>query len=147
MKVLLLKDVKSLGVAGEIKDVKDGYGQNFIINKGYGKLATQNVIKQYEAQQKRLAVKKEEEIKTLQEKAKIIEKKGIKILKKVGANGSLFGAITKDEIVQELAKEKIDIDKKTIELQANIKATGIYDVSLKLGHGVVAKLQLEVGSL
>ena len=58
MKVLLIKDVKSLGKAGEIKEVKDGYGNNFLIGKGLAKAATPDVIRQYEAAQKR----KEEEL-------------------------------------------------------------------------------------
>jgi large subunit ribosomal protein L9 len=55
MKVLLIKDVKSLGKAGEIKEVKDGYGQNFLIAKGFAKLATPEVIRQFEAKKKREA--------------------------------------------------------------------------------------------
>ena len=55
MKVLLIKDVKALGKAGEIKEVKDGYGNNFLIGKGFAKAATPDVLRQYEAAQKRKA--------------------------------------------------------------------------------------------
>lgn len=53
MKVLLIKDVKALGKAGEIKEVKDGYGQNFLIAKGFAKAATNEVLRKYESDKKK----------------------------------------------------------------------------------------------
>lgn len=144
MKVLLLKDVKSLGKAGEIKDVKDGYGQNFIINKGYGKLATPNVVRQYEAKEKQALEEEKEQIKQAQELAKKLEKISIKVSKKLGANGSLFGALKKEDISEELAKKGFEIDKKNIDLDSNIKATGSYEAKIKLGFGVFCSVNVEV---
>ncbi|MGP1561365.1 MAG: 50S ribosomal protein L9 [Helicobacteraceae bacterium] len=144
MKVLLLKDVKSLGRAGEIKDVKDGYGQNFIIAKGYGKLATPAVIKQYEAEQRKLKEAKEQEAQDLRALAAKISKASVTITKKLGANGSLFGAIKKEEIADELAKQGIVIDKKDIDLSAQIKATGEYEAKVKLKYSISATLKVSV---
>ncbi len=144
MKVLLLKDVKSLGRAGEIKDVKDGYGQNFIIAKGYGKLATSAVIKQYEAEQRKLKEAKEQEAQDLRALAAKISKASVTITKKLGANGSLFGAIKKEEIADELAKQGIVIDKKDIDLSAQIKATGQYEAKVKLKYSISATLKVSV---
>ena len=62
MKVLLIKDVKGLGKAGEIKEVKDGYGNNFLIGKGFAKAATPDVLRQYEAAQKRKAEELKDEL-------------------------------------------------------------------------------------
>ena len=62
MKVLLIKDVKTLGKAGEIKDVKDGYGQNFLIGKGLAKLATPEVVENWKAEQDRMAKELKEEL-------------------------------------------------------------------------------------
>ena len=62
MKVLLIKDVKSLGKAGEIKEVKDGYGHNFLVARGYAKIATNEVLRQYEAAKKREAQELEDQI-------------------------------------------------------------------------------------
>jgi large subunit ribosomal protein L9 len=97
MKVLLIKDVKSLGKAGEIKEVKEGYGRNFLIAKGFAKLATKDVIKEWEEAQKR----KEEELKLelyeLNKEKEILENLSIDIEKKLGKNGHLYGAVTKED--------------------------------------------------
>ena len=145
MRVLLVKDVKNLGKAGEIKEVKDGYGQNFLIKKGFAKSATEVVLKEWEAEQAKIAKQKQDEIDKLNTIKKEIENLKLTIKKKLGANGSLYGAVTKDEIASTLnSLHDIDIDKKSIELKSVIKATGEYDVSIKLGHGIYAKLNVEI---
>ncbi len=145
MKVLLIKDVKNLGKAGEIKDVKDGYGRNFLVAKGFAKVGTAEVIKEWEIEQERLKAELEAEIKNLKEIEKNLKDKQIIIKRKLGANGSLFGAVTKEEIAKELKNQlNYEIDKKHVEIDKAIKATGEYDVSLKLGHGIHAKFKLLV---
>ncbi len=144
MKVLLTKDVKSLGKAGEIKEVKDGYGQNFIVGKGYGKLATADVIRQYEANKKKEQEREKAKLEELQILAKELEKASVKITKKVGANGSLFGALKKEDIAEALSAKGLEVDKKHVEIDGHIKATGIYEVSIKLGHGMHPVVQVEV---
>jgi len=144
MKVLLLKDVKGTGVRGEIKDVKDGYGNNFIIKKGFGKLATNAVIKQWEAEEKRKAeAKANEKAKLLSLKDKI-SKVTVSIKRKVGNNGSLFGAITKDEIAKELKSQKdLEIDKRWLDMKT-IKSTGLYELDVKLGFGIHSTLKVDI---
>ena len=144
MKVLLLKDVKGTGVRGEIKDVKDGYGNNFIIKKGFGKLATNAVIKQWEAEEKRKAeAKANEKTKLLSLKDKI-SKVTVSIKRKVGNNGSLFGAITKDEIAKELKSQKdLEIDKRWLDMKT-IKSTGLYELDVKLGFGIHSILKVDI---
>ncbi len=146
MKVLLIKDVKSLGKKGEIKEVKDGYGQNFLIGKGFALRATDEVIKQWEEDQ---AKAKEEEAKEIARLNEIKEKlSSIKLIlkKKLGANGSLYGAVTKDEIADALkSQEGIEIDKKSIDFGKHaLKGTGEHEVDVKLGHGIHAKLLVEI---
>jgi len=145
MKVLLIKDVKGLGKAGEVKEVKDGYGKNFLIAKGFAKLATDSVIKQYKAMQQKKAEQEAAEIERLKKLKEKIEKIKMTIKHKVGANGALFGAITNKEISEHLKKDfNIEIDKKHIEIHPPIKQTGEYEVDIKLGHGIHAKLDLIV---
>lgn len=145
MKVLLLKDIKGLGKAEEIKEVKDGYGQNFLIAKGFALKATTEVLRKHEAKKRKEAQEKSEEIAKLEQTKKEIEKIKLSITKTLGANGSLFGSITKDEIAKELLEQKnIEIDKKSIEIDKNIKATGRYKVEIKLGFGIVASLVLDI---
>lgn len=144
MKVLLIKDVKSLGKAGEIKEVKDGYGQNFLIAKGFAKAATNEVLKQFEAEQKKKAENLRLELANLEKLKEELSKITISINKAVGANGHLFGGVTKDEITHALKEQKnIDIDKKSLECDT-IKELGVYEISIKLGHAIHAKFKLEV---
>lgn len=145
MKVLLLKDVKSLGKTGDICEVKDGYGRNFIIAKGLGELATNESINKYKARQKRLKEEEEALKAKLNDVVKKLDKITLKISKKVGANGSLYGAITKEEIVQSFKDTfDIDIDKKSLELKVPIKSTGIYELDLKLGFGIHATCKIDI---
>lgn len=145
MKVLLIKDVKALGKAGEIKEVKDGYGNNFLIGKGFAKAATPDVLRQYEAAQKRKAEELQYEIANLEKLRDELAKVSVVIKKPLGANGSLFGAVTKDEIAHELeSKHRLIIDKRAIDTDGHIKSTGIYNVDVKLGHGVKAALKVQV---
>ncbi|MBF7043504.1 50S ribosomal protein L9 [Campylobacter volucris] len=144
MKVLLIKDVKSLGKAGEIKEVKDGYGQNFLIAKGFAKAATNEVLKQFEAEQKKKAENLRLELANLEKLKEELSKITISINKAVGANGHLFGGVTKDEITYALKEQKnIDIDKKSLECDT-IKELGVHEISIKLGHAIHAKFKLEV---
>jgi large subunit ribosomal protein L9 len=145
MKVLLIKDVKGLGKQGEIKEVKDGYGQNFLIGKGFALLATNEVIKKHEASERKKAAEEAAEIEQLKALEKVLSKLTLSIKRKLGANGSLFGAVTKEEIAQELELQKeISIDKKSIEIDNAIKSTGIFEITIKLGHGIHAPLKLEI---
>jgi large subunit ribosomal protein L9 len=146
MKVLLIKDVKSLGKAGEIKEVKEGYGRNFLVGKGFALHATEEVIAQWEKDQEEMKKREAEELASLKEIEKKLADIKLVIHKKLGANGSLYGAVTKDEIAHQLVDQHgIEVDKKTVELEKNaIKATGNYDISIKLGHGIHAKLNLEI---
>ena len=145
MKVLLIKDVKSLGKAGEVKEVKPGYGQNFLIKKGFAKPATPEIIAEHEAELKRRAQEEAAEIEKLQEIAQKLDKIEVIITKKVGKNGHLFGAITKEEVANALKEQHaIEIDKKAITDKMTIKTIGEHDLDLKLGHGIHAKLHVDV---
>ncbi|MDX9813285.1 MAG: 50S ribosomal protein L9 [Sulfurimonas sp.] len=145
MKVLLIKDVKSLGKAGEIKEVKDGYGKNFLIAKGFAKHATDEVVADHKEQERLAAIELEKEINALKELAKKLDSLKIVIAKKLGQTGHLFGAITKDDVATALSDQhNIEIDKKHITDKEAIKTTGLHSLDLKLGHGVHAKLHVEV---
>jgi large subunit ribosomal protein L9 len=143
MKVLLIKDVKGLGKAGEIKNAKDGYARNYLIPKGFAKLATPEVIKEWEEEQKRKKAELQAEIARLNEIKEKIESTPIIIKHKLGANGQLYGAITNKEVAEKLKEYGIDIDKKQIEMQ-QIKTVGEYNIDIKLGHGIHANLKLIV---
>jgi len=144
MKVLLIKDVKGLGKVGEVKEVKDGYGKNFLIGKGYARHATTEVLKQWEEGVALRAENESKEIKMANDMKEKIESSVFTIKHKVGANGHLIGTITNKEISLELNKFDIQIDKKQIHLENKIKTIGIYEAACKLGHGIHATAKIDV---
>ncbi|DAB28388.1 MAG: 50S ribosomal protein L9 [Sulfurimonas sp. RIFOXYD12_FULL_33_39] len=145
MKVLLIKDVKTLGKAGEVKEVKDGYGQNFLIKKGFAKHATTEILAQHKEEEKIAQENLASEISSLKELAVKLDKAEIIITKKLGQNGHLFGSITKDEVAHALLEQhNIEIDKKHITDKLSIKTVGEHDLDLKLGHAIHATLHVDV---
>ena len=145
MKVLLIKDVKSLGKVGEIKEVKDGYGKNFLIGKGFAKHATPEVIEAWNKEQEEIKKNIEEEIKIANDQKKMIDSLKLTIKHKVGGNGHLIGSITSKEISKSLKEQfNLDIDKKTIVLKNAIKTQGIYKIECKLKHSIHANLTIDV---
>ncbi len=144
MKVLLIKDVKALGKAGEIKDVKDGYGQNFLVGKGLAKLATPDVVENWKAEQARQAQELKDELTRLESEKITLEAATIRIEKTtapVGIKGSVGNVDISTAIAEQL---NIDLDKKHINLKKALKSTGIHEVDAKLGHGIHAALKVEV---
>ncbi|MDD3442870.1 MAG: 50S ribosomal protein L9 [Sulfurimonas denitrificans] len=145
MKILLIKDVKTLGKAGEVKEVKDGYGQNFLIAKGFAKHATAEILAQHKEDERIAAENLAKEIASLKDLALKLDKAEIVITKKLGQNGHLFGSITKDEVAHALLEQhNVEIDKKHITDKLSIKTAGKHDLDLKLGHGIHATLHVDV---
>lgn len=144
MKVLLVKDVKSLGKSGEIKEVKDGYGQNFLIAKGFAKLATPEVIETWNSEKERMLKEEQKEIARLEAEKKLLESSIIKIEKPsapIGIQGSVGNADISTVIKTQC---DIELDKKNIHLDKAIKSTGVHEVDVKLGHGIHASIKVEV---
>ena len=145
MKVLLTKDVKSLGKAGEIKEVADGYGKNFLIGKGLALLATTEVLNRWKAEQKKAAENEAKQIAEAKELAEKINATKLSIKPKIGANGHLIGSVTNKEIAEALSNQfSIEIDKKNISVEKKFKAVGIYEVDCKLGHAIHATLKVDI---
>ncbi len=147
MKVLLIKDVKNVGKAGEIKEVKDGYGRNFLVAKGLAKIATPEVVEEWRAEQKRRAEEEAAEIERLNaEKAKI-ESVEIRIEKPAAPIG-IRGSVTNNDIAQAI-KEQLgfEIDKHKIELKKPLKSEGLHTVDIKLGHGIHAAAKVNVAAI
>ena len=144
MKVLLIKDVKTLGFAGEIKEVKDGYGQNFLIGKGLAKLATPEVVENWKAEQARMAQELKDALTRLEAEKITLEATVVKIektLAPVGIKGSVGNLDISKAIAEQL---NIELDKKHINLKKALKSTGLHEVDAKLGHGIHAALKVEV---
>lgn len=145
MKVLLLKDVNGTGKAGEVKDVKDGYGKNFLIGKGLALHATNDVLAKYRAEQKRKAENEAKEIVEANKLSEILNSTKLTITHKIGANGHLIGSVTNKEVSEALKEQfNIEIDKKAISLKSKIKAEGTFEADCKLGHAIHATLTIVI---
>ena len=145
MKVLLIKDVPSLGKTGEVKEVKPGYGQNFLIKKGLAKQATDEVMEQWEKDQAQIQAKLEADIATANEVKEKIDSFKFTIKHKVGANGHLIGSVTNKEVSAAMLEQaNIELDKKQIHLESKIKSVGIFKADCKLGHGIHATATIDV---
>lgn len=144
MKVLLTKDVKTLGKAGEIKEVKDGYGQNFLIGKGLAKLATPEVVENWKAAQEEMARNLKDELTRLEAEKITLESATIRIEKPVAPVG-IQGSVGNTDISKAIEEQfNIELDKKHINLKKALKSTGVHEVDAKLGHGIHAVLKVEV---
>jgi large subunit ribosomal protein L9 len=144
MKVLLTKDVKALGKAGEIKEVKDGYGHNFLVKKGVAKVATPAVIEAWRAEQEAIAQKIKDDTAKYKAHQKRFEEVTIRI-EKANAPVGIQGSVGNGDIAKAIKEQfDIEIDKKSINLKKPIKSTGLHEVDAKLGHGIHATLKVEV---
>lgn len=145
MILILLKDLKGTGKAGEVVKVSDGYARNMLIPKGIAKEATQGNIRSLEKQKELAAEKKAEQKEAAQAAAEKIAELGITIRTKGGEGGRLFGSITSKDIAQALAEQhKIKIDKKKVVLDSPIKQTGEFTVAIKLYPEVTANLKVKI---
>ena len=145
MVVILLKDVKGTGKAGEVVKVSDGYARNRLIPKGLAKEATEGNIRNLEKQKEIADEKRAEQKATAQKQAEKINEITLTIRSKGGESGKLFGSITSKDIADALQEqENIKVDKKKIVLDSPIKQTGSSEVTVKLFPEVTAVLKINV---
>lgn len=146
MKVILLADVKGSGKKGDVVEVADGYGRNFLIKKGLAKAATASSV--HEAAQKKAAQEfhKAEEIKATKALAESLNGKSIPVKIKVSENGKVFGRVTSLHVAEALNGMGFDIDKKKIKMD-DVKSLGSYPAEIRFMEGIFAKVTVVVESL
>lgn len=145
MKVLLTQNVVKLGKAGEIVEVSEGYGKNYLLPRKLGIEATKSVINEYELKKGSEAVRRERERAEALEVAASLKGKSITISGKAGDGGKLFGSITGKEIAEALKDQLgLEIDKKKIVLKDAIKSVGTFSATLKLYTEITADLTVKV---
>ena len=145
MIVILLKDVKGTGKAGEIVKVSDGFARNMLIPRGMAKEATDGNVRSLE-KAKAVQAQKDADAKAAAEKlAEELKEKEIIIRTKGGEGGKLFGSITSKDI-EAAVKEQlgVKIDKKKIQMESPIKHIGSFEVPVKLVGGVAAVIRVKV---
>ncbi len=146
MQIILKRDVQNVGEAGDLVNVKDGYARNYLLPKNYAELATPGAIQNREQNIARIKAKQEKLHAEALAKAEQIEKIGqLELSAKAGESGKLFGTITTKRLCEELLeKAGIEIDKKTISLNAPINKIGEYTMLIKLTSKVKTELKVVV---
>jgi len=145
LRVMLTRDVKDVGLAGEVKEVADGYGRNFLIPRKLAVMAGRGV--EAEASRLRAATAKREskEREEAQALAEEIGNKTVVVRLKVGEEGKAFGSITNSDIAEALkAQHQVEVDRHRIDLKEPIKSLGEHQVTLRLYKDVDAAINLIV---
>lgn len=145
MKVILLQDVKALGKKGELVNAADGYARNFLFPKGLAKEANAQAMNEYRNAENSKNFKVETQINEANKAKSALEGETFKMTAKAGKNGKLFGSVTSKEISAEIKRQKgIDVDKRKIILDSEIKAFGTYNAEIKLYSGITASVKVQV---
>ena len=142
MKIILKQEVKNLGNTGEIKEVKNGYANNYLIPRDMAYPATSQYLKIFETE-KKIALKKLEKIdKEARELKEKLDNLSLNINVKVGEDEKLFGSVTSQDIVEKLKEQGINLSKKQIILNETIKKLGIYNIPVKISSEIQATLKI-----
>ena len=145
MKVILQKDIKSVGKKGQILDASDGYARNYLLPKKLAVIADATNLNELKTKQDANKYKRDMTMansKELVEKMKSFE---LTVKRNAGENGKTFGSVTAKDIADELNKKYfVEVDKKKIGLADAIKTIGIYTIDVKLFEGIVGKLKVTV---
>ncbi len=144
MKVIFLKDLRGQGKKGEIKEVKDGYGQNFLIKRGYATLLNEKSMNKLEKD--RLEEQKQDDIsrKEAINQKLLLEKTPILFKVKTGEGDRVFGSVSQKQIKEALLKQGFSIDKKQIEMEHNLTSLGFHNVPIRLYKDIVAKVRVQL---
>lgn len=145
MKVILLADVKGLGRALDVKEVKNGYGFNYLLPEGLADLATPGALKQAE----RFVAKRKEEGRKQEEKsqATVVALSGKKVvIKSKAEHGKLFGSVGREEVTTALEALGIKIDTQALQMEKPFKETGVFALTADFGQGAKASFELTIES-
>jgi large subunit ribosomal protein L9 len=144
MQVILLENVPSLGKAGDLVKVSDGYGRNYLIPQKKALLATEKSLKVIEHQKRQVQQRMEKTKKDAEKMAQQIEKLSCTFTKAVGESGKVFGSVTSMDIENYLKENGMEVDRKKISLEEPIKNLGMFTVPIRLHPEVAAHLKVWV---
>ena len=145
MKLILTQEVTGLGAPGDVVEVKDGYGRNFLVPRGLAMRWTQGGEKQIVTIKRAREVREVRDLGHAQEIKGQLERLTVKVPARAGGAGRLFGSVTVADVVAAVkAAGGPDIDKRRIELPGQIKTVGAHSVTVRLHPEVAAAITLDV---
>jgi large subunit ribosomal protein L9 len=145
MKVVFLEDIANIARAGDVKEVADGYGRNFLLPKGLATLATPAIVAKVKATQQTYAAQQARSEQELAELASELDGKEITLRAKVGAKDRLYGAITSADIAREVRERfAIDIDKRDVGLERPLHQLGNFEITIRLAKNLTPRIRLTV---
>ena len=145
MKVILNKDLAPLGEEGDVKDVAKGYARNYLFPRGIALPFNERTVKLFESRREEIEVRKVQKRENAAGLKGNLESLPMEITMPAGPNGKLYGAVTAQTIVDELAKHGYKIERKRVEIPGtNIKNVGKYKVTVKLYENAVAEMSVSV---
>ena len=144
MKVILIKDIEDLGSAGEVVQVKDGYGRNFLIPRSEALIASDTNVAQFESKRKQHEAVAERDRRAAEVIAKKLETDSLTAQVKVGEEDRLFGSVTVQNIAELIEAKGYQIERRAIHLEDGIRELGIYNIEVRLHPDVTATVKLWV---
>ena len=144
MKVILREDVQGLGKSGDLVEVREGYGRNYLLPRKLAVTANEKNLRQVEHDKKVIESRQAKLRAAAGDVAAQLAKTEVKLSRKVGEQDKLFGSVTALDIADALVAKGLKVDRRQIVLADPIKAVGTYEVDVKLHHDVVGKVKLEV---
>ncbi|HYV33587.1 MAG TPA: 50S ribosomal protein L9 [Candidatus Limnocylindria bacterium] len=145
MKVIFVKELSGTAKRGEIKEVNDGYANNFLIAKGFAQAATADIQAKVAKEGKEAEIRKLKEIGKLETLKADLEKRTFTVKVKVGDKGQIFSGVHEKDIISVLnSKMGLSLEKNQIEIGGIIKELGEHKVKVKLASGIIANLNIHV---
>lgn len=146
MKLILRENVPNVGKIGDVVEVADGFGRNYLLPRNLGTQADERNVRQTEHTKRVAAARLAKARAKAGDDAKVLSGLRLSVSKHAGDEGKLFGSVTVREVADLLAEQGHMVDRRDIGLPDNIRTVGEYAVTIKLHHDVVAKLTLEVSA-
>ena len=144
MKVILKSEVVNLGLPGDVVDVADGYGRNFLIPRGMAILATKGAMREAEAITRSRKAKEAQTLDQAEEYREILESRTLRIPARVDDRGHLYGSVGAGDVQAVLKERGHDIDRRRIDLKGTIKEIGTYEIPVQVHPQVSATVTVEV---
>jgi len=144
MKIILLQDVANLGDEGQVVDVKNGYGRNFLIPNKLALLATPNAIRAWEEERRQSARKLAQKKGDAENLAREIESLELVVTAKVGKEERIFGSVTPQDLAIAFATHGVSIERKNIQIDEDIRTLGVYTATIRVHPEVTCKVKVRV---